>query len=583
MIVQLDRIDFDHTPLAAATDALSVRVNATQPAGPWTRAAGPNKAAYALVPTTGQQLTINATFTFNPALPLPGASLMVRAVPVGGAMSVLGSVGATPIPIPAGGGGSSAPTPLPLTAVTIWNHGVGRYDVSWQWQMQLTAGGTWIDFDRSDHTIYVILDLPRSPWGQASDAPHQLLWPWTQVLDWACVWAHGVKVTSTADQAAATAAKRIEQGLFDLGTRANVPLEYYGLTQYTPSDSGVGQFFLTDFLALLAGQPAPGRMGVNCTDCAAAVVTFANALGCGLELHRIQRNDGGVGFDTNPTVKIGDAAPSGDFFGQHDIAIRRGATANTHHVYDACLMVDHDSNPASLKSSNLGLAHGGVRGPFSVVSAKQFKYVHRLIARTDWTNCEGADLNLPCLDACVDPQTPSAPLIELWNVFRELIKVLAPPERLEQPYEVNLKPVHVAGFYPYERVLQPVHLSVLRGLVEQSVEFFYVAKKAGEDRRLAISIGYSSSSAMARNALAWVLTQSDRPPRPILVKTRAVGDASFTSDATLAGFFVRGTVLARVRSIGRRPVPLTPIMKALDDVVRSVRPTSPFPFRPGTR
>ena len=123
---------------------------------------------------------------------------------------------------------------------------------------------------------------------------------------------------------------------------------------------------------------------------------------------------------------------------------------------------------------------------------------------------------------------------------------------------------------PYERVLRPVSLGTLRGLVEQSVEFLYVATDAhGEDQRLAIAMASASTISKARDALAWVLTQSDHAPVPIRSTGDAVGDASFANDASAAQFFVRETRLAAVRSIGRSPVPLTPIMKALDELFRS--------------
>ncbi len=159
---------------------------------------------------------------------------MVRAVPISGTTLLLGPLGATPVAVPPGGTGATAAIPFPLPSIAIGTHGIGRYDVSWHWQMQLTASGPWVTFDRSDHTVYVTIDLPGAPWGQAADAAHQFVWPWTEVLDWACDWAHGVRITSTAEVAAATAARRIEQGIFDLGTRASVPLNITGSRSTRP-------------------------------------------------------------------------------------------------------------------------------------------------------------------------------------------------------------------------------------------------------------------------------------------------------------------------------------------------------------
>ena len=209
---------------------------------------------------------------------------------------------------PPGGTGATAAIPFPLPSIAIGTHGIGRYDVSWHWQMQLTASGPWVTFDCSDHTVYVTIDLSRRTLGRSRRRGP----PIRVAVDGSP--RSGVRLgawrqdhTSTAEVAAATAARRIEQGIFDLGTRASVPLEYYGLTQDTPSDSGVGVFFLTDFLSLLNGNPPADRSGIDCTDCAAAVATFANAMGCGLTLHRIRRA-AGFGFDTNPVAKRGGRA-----------------------------------------------------------------------------------------------------------------------------------------------------------------------------------------------------------------------------------------------------------------------------------
>ena len=65
MIVQLDRIVFDHTPGAAANDALSIRIDRANTAPDWIRGATDTSyAAYALVPALDQQLTIHADFSF---------------------------------------------------------------------------------------------------------------------------------------------------------------------------------------------------------------------------------------------------------------------------------------------------------------------------------------------------------------------------------------------------------------------------------------------------------------------------------------------------------------------------------------
>ena len=198
-LVQLETVDFDHTALSASNDALSIRINGAQSASGWKAGGGGTSyAAFALLPTLNQSLTISATFTFDPALVSPAPAVKIRARPADGTTSVLGSVESTTVVVPAGAGAvTTAAVSLRLSNVGIWREGIGRYEVSWVWQVQLKPKGAWIDFERSRHTIFVTLDVPTAPWTQLDDAPHRVLWPWTEVLDHACVWAKGITLTST--------------------------------------------------------------------------------------------------------------------------------------------------------------------------------------------------------------------------------------------------------------------------------------------------------------------------------------------------------------------------------------------------
>ena len=72
MIIQLDRVVFDHTAGAAQTDALSIRIDGATAAPDWIRgAAQTSYAAYALVPTVNQQISIQADFSFPQPPPVP--------------------------------------------------------------------------------------------------------------------------------------------------------------------------------------------------------------------------------------------------------------------------------------------------------------------------------------------------------------------------------------------------------------------------------------------------------------------------------------------------------------------------------
>jgi len=551
-------VEFDHTLTTASTDALSIRIDSGQTAGPWTPADLDSRAAYALAPTANQVLTVQASFSIDPLLPPPSPSVMIRARPLLGTTSVLGSVAATSVVLPAGSSTIvTAPQAFPLVGVDIWNHGIGKYSVVWMWQVQFVGGGPWLDIGATHHTIYVTLDAPSPPWSQAADLPHRAIWPWATVLDFACAWASGITITGTLADAAASTAKAIESALFDLGKRALVPL-VYGEPNYLSADAT--QFALTTFLKTVAGIPPSGKTAeVDCGDMSAALQVFANALGCGLGRHRIQQKQsiGGVGFDTNPLRLIGKPSARADFYSWHDVTVRRDPNPDDDRVFDSCLMVDYDSNPASATKSKFHLAGGVDRGALSGVSG--FNWVRRLVKQSDWPNCEGVEFNTPCIEQCVDAQSPAQPVAFVYNYYRNEIERLAPPLAPSVEIDVVGHPPAIPGFDVYAAVVNPVRLSMPGDLVRQSVEYFYLGRDV-EDRRVALALISARTSADARDALAWVLTSSNHVAT-VLLDDEAMGDVSFENSAKNAGYFVASTIVARMHSIGQTFVAPRPLLQ----------------------
>ena len=205
-------------------------------------------------------------------------------------------------------------------------------------------------------------------------------------------------------------------------------MTYGGLPLYAPTDSsGVITFDLTGYLKLLAAAVPKRLTEVDCADCSAALLTFSNALGCGLMLHRVQQIIGGIGFHTNPILAIGATRGHAHFFSQHDVTVLNGATDASARVFDSCLLVDFDSNPASARPAHFALAHGSPRGDLAVAKKGHLKWIERLVKQKEWPICGGEQLNPPCLDQCVGPQIPSVPIVMRWQQVRNTIELLAPP------------------------------------------------------------------------------------------------------------------------------------------------------------
>ena len=98
-------------------------------------------------------------------------------------------------------------------------------------------------------------------------------------------------------------------------------------------------FNCTQFLEVLRGGLGAGRL-LNCSDCATAVSSFANLLGC--DLRQVQL--GPCSFTTNPIKLISHKREKREPFGGHEVAWK-GNVTDEGRVFDACLQLDGDSKP----------------------------------------------------------------------------------------------------------------------------------------------------------------------------------------------------------------------------------------------
>ncbi len=197
--------------------------------------------------------------------------------------------------------------PLPTT--------VGKPSVSLDWYARtLTSAAIPVSVGSANHKLYLTVGQPAEPW--------VLETPWVGALEVACQWAGGA---ANSDMASA----RITQGL-----NSTPLLRYHGATTF-----GFNIYMLSDFLhQLQAGNP----FYLNCTDCADAVVTLSNLLGCDLIEGRM------FNLLTRRFLKLsGNAATDADWvsynWNYHEIGWFH-AIAPTAFVCDGCLQLDKDTN-----------------------------------------------------------------------------------------------------------------------------------------------------------------------------------------------------------------------------------------------
>jgi len=200
----------------------------------------------------------------------------------------------TPVDFPNGGPAS------PYTTFTTYGsvpNSVGKRSFKWKWYITKVNGVPfpWGDYlwftDTGWHTHYTLLAAPQNPMSV----------PWTDVLDYACVWASGKSSESQA------VSEITEKAYTSLGKN------YYGEATHAQGTT----FNLTGFLS---------SSWADCRDMSATVHVFTRAIGG--TATAVWWIDGGM--YTKAIKIIGGSSWQIKWFAFHQVAYRSG-------VYDACL------------------------------------------------------------------------------------------------------------------------------------------------------------------------------------------------------------------------------------------------------
>lgn len=334
--MQLEEVQFNHNPASATNDAFTIcrdKTSGAIVAPEWRRTPYKREpAAYARDAISGP-VTIKVRFSGGPASSIRRIRAIDANAPAnpGGCLgtiiyaflqwlnSVFGTIGdVLEKNVTFNSSGDSALETFTLNSSFLTPSGfVSKRNTVWKWQYKW--GKMWVDFDTSDHTIYVVLDLPTAPWVQSGDAT-QL--PWAIALDQACGWAVAKKTKDEAAEAITLQVNRVPNVTY-------TPMTMFGFADYQ----------LASYLTHLAG-PA---FVMNCTDCADAVTTLANLVGCNLAEGQF------FNMNTKPFLTLsGDPnnAAAWVTFGwsYHEICWLNDYSSNT--VWDGCLQLDMSNNPA---------------------------------------------------------------------------------------------------------------------------------------------------------------------------------------------------------------------------------------------
>ena len=340
-MVKITEIHFNHDTASAKSDALNIRQN-QQPgtliqAPEWREGFTSNPVAYA-ANELGGSVTIKAKFSGGPA----NRRLRIKAIDAyrevetnsfwkwlaglffteSARSNILGNVSEEDVAFD--DQGNSQLVEFKLTGHRLRESIVGIHMTAWRWQY--LGDADWVDFGTTDHRVYVLLDLPREPWLQQimiGGAENTQL-PWIEALDIACTWAMGA---INKDRAAEMITTRINGN----------PLLYY---ISTPEflDAVTNSYLLSSFIRRL-GEGL--TINLNCTDCADAVTTFSNLVGCDL----FEGSVSGIGAIRTRRIRvIGRNTFRLEDFDHHEVAWHQAVGAD-YFLYDASLELDIDNNP----------------------------------------------------------------------------------------------------------------------------------------------------------------------------------------------------------------------------------------------
>jgi hypothetical protein len=387
-VVRVDAIKFNHDPSSHTNDALNIRKNYLRNVivPEWRsrkrekrlskqkyRLPQQSRAAYSISDIGKNRVTIKVRFSVIP----PNIRRAQIKAQGGG---VLGDVKPMTVNFVLG---ISSPEyiEIALDGNGIKDAGVNAQDIEWQWMYRCIGHKEWYSMDKTKHRIYTVLKEPVMPWKQSPYPDTQN--PWTDVLDFSCVWA---RRTNSLDAAAAAITKNVNLPTGEFEYDNDKGACHYSTGDAIDRDHILGDapdvFYCTQYIERLNGGWGMGKW-VNCTDCASIVLTFSNAVGCELWESKMGNN-----FNLNEVMPIGSSIWSKPFSGTfsfHEVAWKGSAELNDK-IFDACLKVngkekDATRRPdATYRTSSLPL-----NMPFD--DPGSFDYREKLVAADSIKDC----------------------------------------------------------------------------------------------------------------------------------------------------------------------------------------------------
>jgi len=306
----LDSISFNYDSSSTNSDAINIRKNYTENVDvpEWKKTEKTQPAVY----IKSKIVNINVVFS---------ASTSVQTAEIGGTLiaGLMGDVNKQTVNF--SGSGTKTVT---FTLGNATPDSIKYFIQKWNWYYENvnSSGSPQSYFASTTNPICIILGQPQSPWTTSGQTE-----PWYEVFQKSCSWAMG---ETTFEGAAA----QITHHLYNDCGGSYVYGPQYALGGTT------GNFKLTLFLS---NYPNIGL--VNCYDMGKSQVIFSNVLGCTLT-YKYKTPFGSL----NCIKAVGKDWKCDEGFGNHGFG---GIFKNNeNYIFDACLKVDIDGDPANAPPGN---------------------------------------------------------------------------------------------------------------------------------------------------------------------------------------------------------------------------------------
>lgn len=402
-MITVQEVHFNHDNSSSTADAINIRYNQVKntaiTAPEWVKGKKLNPAAYALKQVNGGRVTIKARFSGGapnsaikiraldyydkPAQIFPGWAGPIARMPIAAVrvvrtvfagvifppnynQNLLGSVKEKTISFDSNG--ESKLEEFELVGHKLKpSSGVGSFSTVWDWQQY--TNGKWLDFSRTSHKIYAILDHRAGPWNQIFNSGHdnsQL--PWIIALDVACVASQGAK---TADEIA----EKITKWVNDHPLLVYHPNNNFAARGATAWDQfNTAPYLLSVFLAELQKGKT---IGLNCLDCANAVIALSNLLGSNLVENPLSTHS-----KSRPIVAVGGDESKHSEWKEHQwqwhaVAWKDHPNFDAY-IYDATLKLDLDLN----KQDQVHKPHQPIKMKFGYGRPNEKNYINYLLQNT---------------------------------------------------------------------------------------------------------------------------------------------------------------------------------------------------------